>query len=43
MEFYWTLIPQDIDDEDAIELLTDISDMWVTIRGFSMVSAWLEE
>ena len=42
--FHWTLISQDIDEEeDAIELLTEISDMWVTIRGFSMASAWLEE
>jgi hypothetical protein len=41
VQFYWTLISQDIDDEeDAIELLTDICD---TIRGFSMASAWMEE
>ena len=43
VQFYWTLISQDIDEEDAIELLTEICDMWVTIRGFSMASTWLEE
>ena len=44
VQFYWTLISQDIDDEeDAIELFTNVCDMWVTIRGFSMASAWLEE
>ena len=44
VQFHWTLISQDIDEEeDAIELLTEISDMWVTIRGFSIASAWLEE
>ena len=44
VQFYWTLISQDIDnEEDAIELLTDVCDMWITIRGFSMASAWLEE
>ena len=44
VQFHWTLISQDIDEEDdAIELLTEISDMWVTIRGFAMASAWLEE
>ena len=44
VQFHWTLISQDIDEEeDAIELLTEISDMWVAIRGFSMASAWLEE
>ena len=38
VQFYWTLISQDIEEEDAIELLLDIADMWVTIRGFSL--AW---
>ena len=44
VQFYWTLISQDIDDEEhAIELLIDIADMWITIRGFSLASTWLEE
>ena len=37
VQFYWTLISQDIDEEDAIELLLDIADMWVTIRGFLLL------
>ena len=33
VQFYWTLISQDIDqEEDAIELLIEICDMWVTIH-----------
>ena len=44
VQFYWTLISQDIEKEDhAIELLLDIADMWVKIRGFSLASSWLEE
>lgn len=44
VQFYWTLISQDIDEEEhAIELLLDIADLWVTIRGFSLASTWLEE
>ena len=44
VQFYWTLVSQDIDnEEDAVELLTEICDMWVTVRDFSMASAWLEE
>ena len=44
VQFYWTLISQDIDDEEhAIELLQDIADMWITVRGFSLASTWLEE
>ena len=44
IQFYWALISQDISEEqDSLELLKDISDMWVTVRGFSMASTWLEE
>ena len=43
VQFYWTLISQDIDEEgDAIELLLDIADMWITICGFSLASSCLE-
>ena len=43
VQFYWTLISQDIEKDHVIELLADIADMWVTIRGFSLASSWLEE
>ena len=44
VKFYWTLISQDIEKADhAVELLADIAHMWVTIRGFSLASSWLEE
>ena len=42
--YYWSFVSQDIDDEDASqELLYEIASLWVTIRGFSLASTWLEE
>ena len=44
VQFYWTLISQDIDEEeDAVRLLKEIVTLWITIRGFSQASTWLEE
>ena len=43
VQFHWTVISQDIDDpNEAQHLLKDIIELWVTIRGFSMVGSWLE-
>ena len=30
-------------EEDASELLFRIVEMWVTVRGFSITSKWMEE
>lgn len=44
VQYYWALVSQDIDDEDSsFELLCEIANLWVTIRGFSLASTWLEE
>ena len=44
IQFYWTLLSQDIDKPENSELLlTEIIHLWVTIRGFSMAASWLEE
>ena len=43
VQFYWTLISQDIDEEeDAIRLLEEIVTLWITMRGFSQATIWLE-
>lgn len=43
VQFYWTLLSQDIDEPDhAQELLTNIVELWVTVRGFSMTATWME-
>ena len=44
LQFYWALTSQDIDSpEDCEQLLSDIVSLWVTIRGFSLASTWMEE
>ena len=42
VQFYWTLLSADIrvEKHSAIRLLVG---MWVSIRGFSIADAWLEQ
>ena len=41
--FYWTLLSEDIEGEqESLELLRDIVELWLTIRGFSIASEWME-
>ena len=43
IKFYWSMVSVDIDDEqDSCELLHSIVDLWLTIRGNSITSSWLE-
>jgi hypothetical protein len=43
VQFNWTLISQDLDSyEEAQELLYEIVHLWVTVRGFSIASLWME-
>ena len=43
VQFMWALLSQDIDsEEDSVELLKDIVKLWITIRGFSIASTWIE-
>ena len=44
VQFFWALLTCDIQrEEDAITLLKDIVELWLTIRGFSVAGAWLEQ
>ena len=44
VQFYWTLLSVDITDEhQAIVLLKEMIELWITIRGFSIAKAWLEK
>ena len=44
VEFLWSVLSIDIPDEaGAAKLLNDIVNMWETIRGFAVVSNWLEQ
>ena len=41
--FYWSVLTASWDDEVAITIFHMILDMWITIRGFSTASAWVEQ
>ncbi len=44
VQFCWSMLSVDIEDEDhSSELLQTIVQLWVTIRGFAITSAWMEE
>ena len=42
VQFYWAMLSVNIDDMHNSELLNAIVDLWVTIRGFTLTSSWLE-
>lgn len=44
VDFWWSMLAIDISSNDAAaQLLSEIVEMWVSIRGFSLVSSWLEQ
>lgn len=44
MKFNWSMVSVDIEDEnDCEELLHKITEKWLTIRGFSIASAIVEQ
>lgn len=43
VQFYWSIISINIEDEDeCMELLKHIIELWLNIRGFSVSKAWME-
>ena len=40
--FYWSMVAVNWDETEAKELLKLISQHWITIRGFSYASAFME-
>lgn len=44
VQFWWAIVAIDVGDEtEDADLLHEIVNSWVTIRGFSMTSNWLEQ
>ena len=42
--YYWSLLTVDITNEDeSMELLHHIVELWTTIQGFSLANEWLEQ
>ena len=43
IHFSWLLLCLQLDDDElSKELLSPVVEMWITIHGFSMASAWVE-
>jgi len=40
--YYWSLLTEDVNDDDATKAFSMISNLWVTIHKFAFVSAWME-
>lgn len=43
VQFHWSLMTMDLDDEESDTLLQEMIKLWLTIRGFSYASALVEE
>ena len=44
VQFDWCMLSVDIpDNRDGLELLRHVVELWLTIRGFGMSKAWMEE
>ena len=43
VQYHWSSIASDIDEKAAQMLLRDTVELWLSIRGFSEVGAFLEE
>ena len=43
VQFHWSIVACDWEEEEAEALLEQVVKMWVTIRGFSYASAWVEK
>ena len=44
VQFYWSMMSVDIQEEEHnSELLRHIVQLWLTIRGFSISKAWMED
>ena len=43
VQFYWIMLSTDIQDEQTSQdLLREIVELWLTIRGFSIAREWME-
>ena len=44
VQHFWCMLAIDIEEENnATELLHRVTELWITIRGFSMTATWMEE
>ena len=43
VQFYWSMVSFDVDEETSHIILSEIIRLWVTIRGFSYASSIIED
>lgn len=43
VQFYWSVVSADWEEDEAQALLELVTDLWITVRGFSYASAWIEK
>ena len=43
VQFYWSMIAIDLDEDIGQELLVQIVQLWLTVRGFSTAGAFVEQ
>lgn len=41
--FHWSMITSTWDNEVALKLMDMIVELWITVSGFSLASAWIEQ
>lgn len=42
VQFYWSIIDVNLEDEESTELLTHVVKLWLNVRGFSVTNEWME-
>ena len=42
VQHFWTLLTGDLNKDEASDLLREIIQQWITIRGFSIAGHWME-
>ena len=40
--FSWVFVLGELDEDESTELLHEVIELWLTIRGFSAAGAWME-
>ena len=43
VQFHWSMIAADLDEEIGQQLLVEIVQLWLTVRGFSVAGAFVEQ
>ena len=43
IQFYWSIIFVDLDEDVGQALLVEIAQLWLTVRGFSIAGALVEQ